>query len=107
MELNKENLSKLWDRWIGSKSMVIKLKTPVNFLGSTKKYKESFLAFAQEFIGYELGDLDAHDVIELHTGRQGTIVHKHNEDNFEAEFEGRGVHTVTRDKIKRRITKYR
>ena len=50
MELTTENLEKLWDQWIGSKTMVINLKRPVNFLGSIDNYKKKFLDFAETFI---------------------------------------------------------
>lgn len=50
MELNEQNLSELWEAWIGSKDMLIGLKRPVNFLGSIAKHKERFLNFATEWI---------------------------------------------------------
>lgn len=49
--MTTENLELLWDQWIGSKDMVVKLKPTVNFLGSHRFYKEKFLKFAEEFIG--------------------------------------------------------
>ena len=50
MELTVKNLAKLWDQWIGSPEMVVpkSLTRPVNFLGSEKKYKESFLNFVNQ-----------------------------------------------------------
>ena len=106
MKLNKENLSNLWDRWIGSKSMLIGLKPPVNFLGSQKKYKESFLSFVEEYIRNER-EYDEHDVVELKDGKIGTIVHRYDDKAFEVEF-ARGVVCLTRDfEIKRKIKEYR
>ena len=42
-----KELSDLWDKWVGSSSMVVGLKRPVNFLGSIAAYKKKFLDFVK------------------------------------------------------------
>lgn len=56
MKMSVENLAELWDTWQSSPDQLIyekALKPPkrvVNFLGSEKKYKASFLKFAEAYI---------------------------------------------------------
>lgn len=43
-------LEEIWNRWLGSGDMLIGLERPTNFLGSTEKYKKSFLETAKIYL---------------------------------------------------------
>jgi hypothetical protein len=50
MTLSRDEILEVWDQWIGSPSMEIGLKRPINFLGSIVEHKKKFMEVIDIYI---------------------------------------------------------